>query len=309
MSPTARGGSAVAVEVEGRTVQLSNLDKVLWPEAGLSKRWLLSYYADVTGTILPHLEERPLTLHRFPDGVDGSHWYQTRAPAHPPWVRTISLHYPRTGKTFDACVVSDAATLLWAANLGAIELHPFLSRTEALDRPTALVFDLDPGWPATIVDCSRVALRIRDLLVELALAPLVKTSGAKGLHLYVPLDGSHTYEQTKAFAHTVAKAAARELPELVVDRMALAVRAGRVFIDWTQNDPGKSTVVAYSLRAGGAPTISTPVLWEEVERCQSSGRPGTLVFTADDVRARIKEVGDIFRAAAEPGTRLPMLDS
>src|SRR5215216_3227658 len=178
-----------------------------------------------------------------------------------------------------------------------------------LDRPTALVFDLDPGWPATIVDCSRVALRIRDLLVELALAPLVKTSGAKGLHLYVPLDGSHTYEQTKAFAHAVAKAAARELPELVVDRMALAVRAGKVFIDWAQNDPGKSTVVAYSLRAGGAPTISMPVLWEEVERCQSSGRPGTLVFTADDVRARIKEVGDIFRAAAEPGTRLPMLDS
>ena len=145
MSATAGSGGSVTVEVAGRTLQLSNLDKVLWPEAGLSKRWLLSYYADVAGTILPHLAERPLTLHRFPDGVDGSHWYQTRAPAHPPWVRTVRLHYPRTGKTFDACVVSDAATLLWAANLGAVELHPFLARTDALDRPTALVFDLDPA--------------------------------------------------------------------------------------------------------------------------------------------------------------------
>ena len=307
MSATAGSGGSVTVEVAGRTLQLSNLDKVLWPEAGLSKRWLLSYYADVAGTILPHLAERPLTLHRFPDGVDGSHWYQTRAPAHPPWVRTVRLHYPRTGKTFDACVVSDAATLLWAANLGAVELHPFLARTDALDRPTALVFDLDPGWPATIVDCSRVALRLRDLLVELGLAPLVKTSGAKGLHLYVPLDGSHTYHQTKAFAHAVARAVARDLPELVVDRMTLAVREGKVFIDWTQNDPGKSTVVAYSLRAGGVPTVSTPVLWEEVEACLSRGKSGTLVFTADDVRARIDDLGDVFQAAANLGTPLPVI--
>jgi bifunctional non-homologous end joining protein LigD len=306
VTTTSGSSDRTEVTVEGRNLTLSNLDKVLWPEHGLTKQWLLSYYAQVAGTLLPHLAGRPLTLHRFPDGVDGTHWYQTRAPAHPPWVQTVTLHYPRTGKTFDVCVVADAAALLWAVNLGTIEFHPFLARGDAFDRPTALVFDLDPGWPATIVECAVVALRLRELLDDLGLPTLVKTSGAKGLHVYVPLDGSHVYDETKAFGHVLVRVLRREIPELVVDRMARSARTGKVFVDWTQNDAGKSTVAPYSLRAGDVPTVSTPVHWDEVERCHAREQPGLLVFTSDDVLARISEMGDLFAAASQPGVRLPM---
>jgi bifunctional non-homologous end joining protein LigD len=305
MSSVTPAGGRAEMTVDGRTLALSNLDKVLWPDVGLSKHWLLNYYAEVAGALLPHLEARPLTLHRFPDGVHGTHWYQTRAPAHPPWVETVRLHYPRTGKSFDTCVVNDAAALLWAVNLGTIEFHPFLARTNALDRPTTLVFDLDPGWPATIVECADVALRLSGLLAAGGLEPLIKTSGAKGLHVYVPLDGSHTYAETKAFAQVLAHAVAGERPQSVVDRMPRAVRAGKVFIDWTQNDAGKSTVAPYSLRAGDVPTVSTPVTREEVARCCSQQEPGALVFLASDIPTRIERMGELFAPVAAPGKPLP----
>jgi bifunctional non-homologous end joining protein LigD len=231
----------VEVEVGGRQVRLSNLDKVLWPRLGLTKRWMVDYYTAVAPVLVPHLRGHPLTLHRFPDGLDGTHWYETRAPAHPPWIETVTFHVRTTGKVFDVCVLNDLPALVWAAQIAAVELHPFLGSVADLDRPSAVVFDLDPGPPATIVECCGVALRIRDLLDDLGLGAWVKTSGGVGLHVFVPLNTAVTYEQTKAFARSVALLLEREQPDAVTSMMARAKRPGKVFVDWSQNDFGKST--------------------------------------------------------------------
>jgi bifunctional non-homologous end joining protein LigD len=260
----------VDVELAGRHVSLSNLDKILWPRLGLTKGWLVDYYTALAPVLVPHLRRHPLTLHRFPDGVDGVHWYETRAPAHPPWIETVTFNVRTTGKVFDVCVLDDLPSLVWAAQMAAVELHPFLGTVPDLHRPQALTFDLDPGPPATIVDCCRVALRIRGLLDDLGLRAWAKTSGGLGLHVYVPLNTAVSYERTKAFAHAVALLLERERPESVTSAMARAKRPGKVFVDWSQNDFGKSTVAPYSLRGWQSPPSPRP---SRGTRCPTRRKP------------------------------------
>ncbi len=297
----------VEVEVDGRTLSLSNLDKVLWPRPGLTKGWLIDYYTRVAPVLLPHVRRHPMTLHRFPDGVDGMHWYETRAPAHPPWVETVTFEMARSGKVFDVCVLKDLPSLVWAAQIATIELHPYLGTADALDRPTAVVFDLDPGPPATVVDCCRVAVRIRALLADLGLSAWAKTSGWSGLHVYVPVNGTARHDETKGFARAVARLLEQDDPQSVTSQMARAKRPGKVFVDWSQNDAGKSTVAPYSLRGWEVPTASTPVSWEEVEGVASAGDPLALTFLAEEALRRA-EAGDLFAPVATVTQQLPPPD-
>lgn len=285
------------VEVDGREVALSRLDKVFWPATGFTKGQMLDYYRAVAPALLPHLAGRPLTLARFPDGVDGPGWYQSNCRGSPPWLPVAELT-GRAGQRLRYCLVNDLAALLWVANLGTIELHPFLADAARPDRPHALVFDLDPGPPAGVIECAVVALDLRDALAARGLAACAKTSGAKGLHLYVPLDGTATYAETKPFARAWAREAVARRPELVVDVMARAARGGRVFIDWGQNDPSKSTIAPYSLRATPRPGVSTPVGWDEVE-VAARGLPERLAFSPEDVLARVARDGDRFAPVLE----------
>ena len=294
----------VDVELAGRRVSLSNLDKVLWPRAGLTKGWMIDYYTAVAPVLVPHLRGHPLTLHRFPDGVEATHWYETRAPAHPPWIDTVTFRVATTGKVFDVCVLNDVASLVWAAQIAAVELHPFLATVDALDRPTAMVFDLDPGPPATIVDCCTLALRIRRLLADLGLDAWVKTSGGVGLHVHVPLNTPVGYDHTKAFAHAVARLLEQEQPDRVTSFMARARRPGKVFVDWSQNDFAKSTVAPYSLRGRAVPTVAMPVTWDEVADVADHGRPERLLFRADAALRRAEE-GDLFAPVLTVAQTLP----
>ena len=293
------------VDIEGRSVRLTNLDKVLWPSVGMTKADLIDYYARVAPVLLPHLAGHPLTLHRFPDGVGGPDWFETRAPAHPPWVRTQNMYTFRSGKDVDAVLIDGVASLVWAANAAAIELHPYLGTTDDLRRPTAVVFDLDPGMPATLVDASRVALSLRTVLDDLGLVSFPKTSGGKGLHVYVPLNTPHTYDRTKAFAHAIARQLARDQPGAVVDVMARARRGGKVFVDWSQNDAGKSTIAPYSLRGLWYPTASVPVTWDEVDAAARAATVDDLVFLASDVPPRLDRLGDLFAPVLTVGQELP----
>ncbi len=293
------------VDIEGRTLSLSNLDKVLWPRVGLTKGWLIEYYTRVAPVLLPHIRGHPMTLHRFPDGVDGMHWFETRAPAHPPWVETVTFEMARSGKVFDVCVVNDLASLVWAAQMATVELHPYLGTVGALDRPTAVVFDLDPGRPATVVDCCRVALRVRSMLGDLGLRAWAKTSGWSGLHVYVPVNGTASFEETKAFGRAVTRRLEQHDPASVTSQMARDKRPGKVFVDWSQNDRGKSTIAPWSLRGWEVPTVSTPVAWDEVEAVASSGDPRPLTFLADDALRRA-EAGDLFAPVTTVAQRLPV---
>ncbi len=308
MTVSSSGDRAARVEVDagGRRVTLSNLDKVLWPRLGLTKRWLVGYYTEVAPVLLPHLAGHPVTFHRFPDGVDGVNWYETRAPAHPDWVETVTFHMRRTGKVFDVCVLNDLAALVWAAQIAAIELHPYLAKAERLDRPDVVVFDLDPGPPATIVECCRIALWLREALAGVALEAWPKTSGGAGLHVYVPLHTGATYDETKAFARAVALSLERQDPAAVTSQMRRAQRAGKVFVDWSQNDAGKSTVAPYSLRGHPAPAVSLPITWEEVEAAATVGDPAALCFLAHDALDRIRS-GDLFAPVASLEQELPRL--
>ena len=297
--------SATTVDVDGRAVRLSSLDRVLWPLTGTTKADLVDYYRRVAPVLLPHLAGRPVTLHRYPEGVGGRHFYQTRTPPHPDWVRTVRLHYPRTGKTFEVPVLDDLASLVWAANLSAIELHPFLSRADDLATPTEVVFDLDPGPPAELLDAARVALDTRGLLDDAGLAAYPKTSGGKGLHVVVPLNTPVSYDETKAFARELARLLARRQPARVVDRMTKALRAGKVLVDWSQNDPGKSTVAPYSVRGLRAPSVATPVHWDEVERAVGSGDGRVLVAGPAEVLDRVARDGDRHAGVLTARQRLP----
>jgi bifunctional non-homologous end joining protein LigD len=292
------------LELEGRELRLKNLDKVLWPAASFTKGDLIAFYRDVASALLPHLAERPVTLRRFPDGVDGLGWYQTQCRGCPAWMRTKPLR-GRGGALLRYCLVDDVPSLVWTASVGTIELHPFLALGDRPQEPTVLVFDLDPGPPADILDCCRVAIRLRDLLHELHLRSFAKTSGSVGLHVYVPLNTPHSYGQTKAFARAVAARLARERPEEVVDRMQRTLRAGKVLIDWLQNDASRSTVAPYSLRATAWPTVSTPVAWGEVEGALAARRAELLTFDAREVRERLDRLGDLFRPVLELSQTLP----
>jgi bifunctional non-homologous end joining protein LigD len=297
ITTSARKGSGNKAEltVEGQTLRVSNLDKVLYPKTGFTKGDLIDWYARVGDVLLPHLRGRPLTLKRYPDGVEGGHFYEKRCPAHrPEWVRTAKVWSERHKEQIDYCLVEDLPTLAWAANLADIELHTSLSLAAEMERPTSIVFDLDPGAPADIVDCCQVALWIRGMLDQLGLSSYAKTSGSKGMQLYVPLNTAVTYEQTKPFARAVAETLEGKFGDRVVSRMTKSERPGKVLIDWSQNDPHKTTVCVYSLRAKERPTVSTPLEWEEVEAALAAGDPERLVFDYAAVLERIEAKGDLF---------------
>ncbi len=302
-----RGG--LEVEIDGRTLKLTNPDKVLYPKAGFTKGELIAYYAQVAPVLLPHLHDRPLTLKRYPNGVEGKFFYEKQSPRHrPEWVQTTTVWSRHSKRDIRFTLCQDLATLVWLGNLADIELHPSLSLAEDIERPTTLAFDLDPGPPASIVECCEVALGLRDMFGELGLSAFAKTSGSKGLQVYVPLNDSDvTYEQTKPFAHAVADLFEQRQPDLVVSEMAKSERTGKVLIDWSQNDEHKTTVNVYSLRAKDRPTVSTPVEWSEVERCRDQADPELLIFEAAKVLERVAERGDLFAAVTSLHQRLPEL--
>jgi bifunctional non-homologous end joining protein LigD len=293
----------VEVEVEGRRLRLSNLDKPMYPRAGFSKGQVIDYYTRAAPALLPHLRDRPLTLKRYPNGVEGQHFYEKQCPGHrPDWVATARI---RTGRReIDFCLCNDLPTLVWAANLADLELHPSLSLAARVEHPTAMAFDLDPGEPAGLAECCEVALLLRDALAHLGLDSYPKSSGSKGMQVYVPLNvKAVTYERTKPFAHALARHLEGQNAKLVVSSMKKSLRQGKVLIDWSQNDEHKTTVCVYSLRARERPTVSTPLRWEEVER----GDPDGLVFEAEDALGRIEEHGDLFAPVIEQRQELPEL--
>jgi bifunctional non-homologous end joining protein LigD len=286
------------VEIEGRRVRLTNLDKVLWPEAKRTKAWLIEYYTRIAPVLLPHLEGRPLTMRRFPDGVDGVSWHQNECRGEPEWFHVLETE-GKGGRILRFCVVDDLPSLIWVANQGTLEVHPFQWRVEAPRRPTALVFDLDPGAPAGLRECARVAVRLRDLLDELGLVSFPKTSGSLGLHLHVPLGKPHDGDQVKRFARAVAEAVAQAHPDEAIAEVDKLRRAGKVFLDWLQNDATRQTVAPYSLRGLPWPTVAAPVTWGEVE----SG--DTLTFLGEDVLARVERDGDLFADVLTLAQELP----
>jgi bifunctional non-homologous end joining protein LigD len=295
------------VVVDGRRIKVSNWDKVLWPKTGFTKGDLVAYYARVAPVLLPHLQGRPLTLKRYPNGVDGQHFYEKNCPKHrPDWVRTAEIRL--ASKTITFCLVEDTATLVWLANLADIELHTSLSRAPDMARPTTMVFDLDPGEPADIVQCCEVGLVLRGLFEGVGLTALAKTSGSKGLQVYVPLNNPDvTYEQTKGFAKAVAELLEQQLPELVVSRMTKSLRRGKVLVDWSQNDEKKTTVNVYSVRARERPTVSTPVTWDEVRACLDARDASLLQFDTEQVLGRVEQLGDVFAPVLSTRQSLPAL--
>jgi len=294
------------VRIEGRELKLSNLDKVLWPETGFTKGEMIEWYAAIAPVLLPHLRGRPLTLKRYPDGVEGKHFYEKRCPSHKPeWVRTTRVWSDRHREEIDYCLVEDLPTLVWTSNLADIELHTSLSLAAEIDVPTALVFDLDPGAPADVLDCAQVALWIRGMFERLGLNCYPKTSGSKGIQVYVPLDRETAYARTKPFAEAVAQTLEAKFPERVVSRMAKNLRPGKVLVDWSQNDEHKTTVCVYSLRAKARPTVSTPVEWDELEAALKKGRAERLVFDHAEVLRRVEDKGDLFAPLLSERQPLP----
>ena len=306
------------VEVDGRELKLTNLDKVLYPETGFSKGEVVDYYAKVAPAILPHLQRRALTLRRFPEGVDDSDaaFFEKRCPKHrPDWVKTAAVEAGPHAGVIDFCVCEDRPTLVWMAQLAAIELHPSLSLAETPDQPSVLAFDLDPGPPADVVDCCKVALRLRELFEHFDLQSFPKTSGSKGLQVYAPLNNDEvTYEAegedgegTKPLARAIAQLLEKQTPKEVVSKMKKVERKGKVFVDWSQNHRRKTTIAVYSLRARERPTVSTPVSWEEVEYAAKKEDADSLVFEAKDVLKRIERDGDLFEPVLKLKQDLPQL--
>jgi len=287
--------SSQEVVIEGKRLKLTNLGKVLYPKAGFTKAQVLDYYLRIAPALLPHLRDRPLTLKRYPDGVDGEYFYEKNCPAHrPPWVKTAPIWSDQNQRAMHFCLVQDVATLAWAVNLADLEMHVPLHRAPDADRPDSVVFDLDPGAPADLVSCCEVALILHDLFARLHLQSFAKTSGSKGLQLYVPLNSGATYGETKPFSRAVAEALAARRPELVVSNMKKSLRGGKVLLDWSQNDPHKTTVCVYSLRARERPTVSMPVTWSEVRRCLRARDPSLLSFEAGAALRRVDKQGDLF---------------
>ena len=291
---------SLTVLTDGRRLKISNWDKVLFPDTGFTKGDLVAYYARVSSAVLPHLRDRPLTLKRYPNGVQAQYFYEKQSPSHrPEWVAT-----ERIGGV-DYTLAGDRPTLIWLANLADIELHTSLSLARAPEWPTMLVFDLDPGAPAGIPECCEVALVLRGLFDQLGLQSLVKTSGSKGMQVYLPLNTVVSYAQTKTFARRVAELLEQRMPELVVSRMTKSLRPGKVLVDWSQNDVHKTTVCVYSVRARERPTVSTPVQWDEVARCREHGDPDLLALDTEQVLRRIDEQGDLFAAVLTVKQQLP----
>ena len=281
--------------VEGRKLSVSNLEKILYPKVRFTKGQVIDYFIRVAPVLLPHLKDRPLTMKRYPDGVEGEFFYEKNCPSHrPKWVQTAKVWSEGNQRIMHYCLANDLPSLVWAANLADLELHTSLSRKDKIERPTMTVFDLDPGPPADIVQCCQVGIWLRDLLAKMKLKSFAKTSGSKGLQVYVPLNTPVTYDDTKGLSRSLAQHLAREHPDLVTSNMSKAVRKGKVFVDWSQNDEHKTTICVYSLRAREEPTVSTPVKWSEVENCLKKKRSELLRFRSDQVLVRMEKLGDLF---------------
>jgi bifunctional non-homologous end joining protein LigD len=292
--------------VEDRKLPVSNLDKVLYPKAGFTKGELVDYYIRVAPVLLPHLKDRPLTMKRYPNGVEAEFFYEKNCPTHrPAWVKTAKVWSEGNQRHMHYCLIQDLPTLVWAANLADIELHTSLARKQNVARPTMMVFDLDPGVPADIVQCCQVGLWLRDLLAKMKLKSFAKTSGSKGLQVYVPLNTPATFDQTKELSRAVAQLLEHEHPKLVISKMARALRANKVFVDWSQNDEHKTTINVYSLRAREQPTVSTPVTWKEVETALKKKKAALLVFPAGRALQRVEKFGDLFAPVNTLKQKLP----
>ncbi len=295
-----------AIEIQGRNLKLSNLQKVLYPATGFTKKDVIDYYVRIAPAILPHLSGRALTRKRYPDGVDGEPFFEKNAPMHKPdWVKTAPIWSGRNRRTVHYVLANDLATLVWLANLAALELHPSLALSEDIECPTEMVFDLDPGPPANIVQCCQVALWLREIFDHFKLQSFPKTSGSKGLQIYVPLNTPTTFEATKMFSHALAQLLEHDHPDLVLSEMKRNLRTGKVFVDWSQNDEHKTTIAVYSLRAREHPTVSTPVTWEEVQRTLKKKDASLLVFEAKQAVARFEKMGDLFEPVLELKQKLP----
>ncbi len=296
------------VEVEGRKLKLSNLDKVLYPAAGFTKGQVVDFYVRIAPVLIPHLAGRALTMKRYPEGVDHEYFFEKNAPMHrPDWAKTAPVWSESNHRTINFILADDLSTLVWIANLASLELHPSLSRAADVATPTMIVFDLDPGPPANIIQCCQVGLWVRQIFEHFGLQSFPKTSGSKGMQIYVPLNTKTSYGETKAFAHALARLLEQEHPELVVSDMKKAVRTNKVLVDWSQNDQHKTTISVYALRARARPAVSTPVTWEEVEQALRKKDASKLVFEAAEVLARVAKMGDLFAPVQELQQKLPQL--
>ncbi|HXR18173.1 MAG TPA: non-homologous end-joining DNA ligase [Terriglobales bacterium] len=296
------------VEIEGKHLSLTNLDKVLYPATGFTKGQVIDYYARIAPVLVPHLAGRPLTLKRYPEGVDKEYFFEKNATKHrPDWVKTAPIWSGGNQRDINYILANDLATLVWIANLAGIELHPSLSLAKDIASPRSMVFDLDPGPPANIVQCCQVGVWLRDIFEHFGLQSFPKTSGSKGLQIYVPLNTPTNYDSTKSFAYALARLLENEHRELVVSDMKKQLRVGKVFVDWSQNDEHKTTVSVYSLRAREHPTVSTPVKWEEVQQALKKKDAALLVFEADQVLERVQKVGDLFEPVLTLKQKLPKL--
>lgn len=296
------------VEIKGKRLSLSNLEKDLYPSYGFTKAHILDYYRRISKFILPHLKDRALTLKRYPEGVNEEYFFEKRCPSHKPeWVKTAILRLEE-GEKMTACLVNNLETLIWVANLASLELHVPLARVDSPDVPDSMVFDLDPGDKANILHCASVSLILRDILQKLRLKSYIKTSGKKGLHVYVPLNSKGiTFKDTKKFSKAVAGMMQKEYPDLVTSKMAKEYRKGKVFINWAQNDSKKTMICVYSLRAVKKPTVSFPLSWKELERLAKRGDPEKFHIIYSEAIKRVKKNGDLFKDMLTKKQRLPHL--
>ena len=296
-------GTKTELTVGEKKISVSNLEKVLYPKAGFTKGQVIDYYVRIAPVLLPHLKDRPLTLKRYPEGVEGFFFYEKKCPSHrPDWVDTATVGGHKHGE-INYCVMNDIASLVWVANLADLELHTFQHRAPAVEKPTTIAFDLDPGPPAAITECCQAGLWLKELFDGWGLQSFPKTSGSKGLQVYVPLNTATTYEKTKSFAQALALRLERKHPELIVSKMKKDLRGGKVFVDWSQNDEHKTTVCAYSLRAKDHPTVSTPVTWAEVAAAWEKKTP--LSFESEEVIRRVEKLGDLFAPVLTLKQKLP----
>jgi bifunctional non-homologous end joining protein LigD len=296
------------VDVQGRKLSVTNLDKVLYPGAGFTKGQVIDYYVRIAPVLLPHLAGRPLTMKRYPEGVDHPYFFEKNAPKHrPDWVKTAPIWSGANNRDVNYILCNDLATLVWIANLASLELHPSLSFAADIETPTMMVFDLDPGPPADIVQCCQVGIWLRAIFDHFGLQSFPKTSGSKGLQIYVPLNSKVSYNETKYFANALARLLEDEHRDLVVSDMKKAVRTNKVFVDWSQNDQHKTTISIYALRARERPTVSTPVTWEEVEQALKKKDATRLVFEASEVLKRVEKNGDLFEPVVKLKQKLPQL--
>jgi bifunctional non-homologous end joining protein LigD len=296
------------LNVAGTTLDVTNLEKVFYPKADFKKGNVIDYYVQISPALLPHLKDRPITLKRYPDGVDGFFFYEKKCPPHrPKWVKTAKVTTSEN-EVINYCVINDLPALVWAANLANLELHTFLHKAPALSRPTALAFDLDPGPPTDIILCGKVGLWLKAIFDAFGMESFPKTSGSKGLQVYVPLNTAVTYPRSKAFSHAIAQLLERRFPETVVSKMQKSLRGGKILVDWSQNDDHKTTVNVYSLRAKERPAVSTPVTWDEVSRALKENDAEHLMFESRDVLERVQKLGDLFAPVLTLKQKLPRLD-